>query len=68
MTKNTLIDQVSEATQSTKKDAELVVDVCSTALPTRLQRARRLTFAASAVFKLLGRKNVRAETPGLERP
>jgi DNA-binding protein HU-beta len=68
MTKNTLIDQVSEATQSTKKDAELVVDVVLNSIADALTKGEKVDLAASAVFKLLGRKNVRAETPGLERP
>jgi DNA-binding protein HU-beta len=68
MTKSNWIDHVSEATQSTKKDAELVVDVVLNSIADALAKGEKVDLRGFGSFQVAGRKNVRAETPGLERP
>jgi integration host factor subunit beta len=63
MTKNTLIDQVSEATQSTKKDAELVVDVVLNSIADALAKGEKVDLRGFGSFQVAGKKERQGRNP-----
>jgi nucleoid DNA-binding protein len=51
MTKNNLIDHVTEATQGAKKETERVIDALLATITEALVKVTKLTFVASVAFK-----------------
>ena len=51
MTKNNLIDHVSETTKGTKKDAELVVDVVLNSIADALAKGEKVDLRGFGSFK-----------------
>ena len=68
MTKSNLIDHLAETMQSTKKEAEQVIDAVLGQITEALPRARKSTCAASAVSRRTARRSDRAETRRRVRP
>ena len=63
MTKNTLIDQVSEVTQSTKKDAELIVDVVLNSIADALAKGEKVDLRGFGSFQVTGKKERQGRNP-----
>ena len=51
MTRNNLIDQIAETTQSGKKEAEQVVDAVLAQIAEALQNGEKVDLVASALFR-----------------
>jgi nucleoid DNA-binding protein len=56
MTKNNLIDCVSEATKGTKKDAELVVDLIIHSITEALVKGEKVELRGFGSFQVSGKK------------
>src|SRR5258705_12914877 len=56
MTKNNLIDCVSEATKGTKKDAELVVDLVIHSITEALVKGEKVELRGFGSFQVSGKK------------
>ncbi len=63
MTKNNLIDHVSEAMHSTKKDAELVVDALLAGIADALVKGERVDLRGFGSFQVSGRKERQGRNP-----
>jgi integration host factor subunit beta len=63
MTKNNLIDHVSEATQGTKKDAELVVDVVLNSIAAALAKGEKVDLRGFGSFQVAGKKERQGRNP-----
>ena len=62
MTKSDLIDHVAETTQSTKKEAEQVIDAVLSQITEALAKEENSTCEGSAVSRLPLRRSGKAET------
>lgn len=63
MTKNNLIDSVSEATKGTKKDAELVVDLVIHIITEALVKGEKVDLRGFGSFQVSGKKERQGRNP-----
>jgi nucleoid DNA-binding protein len=63
MTKNNLIDHVSEATQGTKKNAELVVDLILSSIAEALAKGEKVDLRGFGSFQVAGKKERQGRNP-----
>jgi DNA-binding protein HU-beta len=63
MTKNNLIDCVSEATKGTKKDAELVVDLVIHSITEALVKGEKVELRGFGSFQVSGKKERQGRNP-----
>ncbi len=63
MTKNNLIDRVSEATKSTKKDAEAVVDTIIDSIAEALTKGEKVDLRGFGIFQVSGKKERQGRNP-----
>src|SRR6266436_5484986 len=63
MTKNNLIDCVSEATKGTKKDAELVVDLVIDSITEALVKGEKVDLRGFGSFHVSGKKERQGRNP-----
>src|SRR5688500_16576927 len=68
MTKNHLIDHVTEATQGTKKDTERVIDAILTSITETLVQGEKVDLRGFGSFRWVGRRNAKAENPKTGEP
>lgn len=63
MTKNNLIERVSEATKGTRKDAEAVVDVIINSIAEALTKGEKVDLRGLGSFQVNGRKERQGRNP-----
>jgi DNA-binding protein HU-beta len=63
MTKNNLIDHVSEATKATKKDAELAVDAILASIVDALAKGEKVDLRGFGSFQVTGKKERQGRNP-----
>ena len=63
MTKNNLIDVVSEATKSTKKDAESVIDVVIDSITEARAKGEKVDLRGFGSFQVSGKKERQGRNP-----
>ena len=63
MTKNNLIDVVSEATKSTKKDAESVIDMVIDSITEALAKGEKVDLRGFGSFQVSGKKERQGRNP-----
>src|SRR5687768_12172886 len=68
MTKNNLIDHVSEATKGTKKDAELAVDAILASIVEALVKGEKVDLRGCGSFQVRGKKERQGRNPKTGEP
>jgi nucleoid DNA-binding protein len=63
MTKNNLIDAVSEATKGTKKDTEVLVDAVLTTIADALAKGEKVDLRGFGTFQVNGKKERQGRNP-----
>ena len=63
MTKNSLIDQVAEATEGTKKDAERVIEAVLTSITDALLKKEKVDLRGFGSFQVSDRKERQGRNP-----
>ena len=63
MTKNNLIDHVSQATNGTKKDAEQVIDAVLAAITDALSKGEKVDLRGFGSFQVSGKKERQGRNP-----
>ena len=63
MTKNNLIDHISEATHGTKKDAELVLDTVLNSIAEALAKGEKVDLRGFGSFQVAGKKERQGRNP-----
>jgi DNA-binding protein HU-beta len=63
MTKNNLIDHVSEAKQGTKKDAELAIDAVLASIVDALTKGEKVDLRGFGSFQVSGKKERQGRNP-----
>jgi DNA-binding protein HU-beta len=68
MTKNNLIDHVTETTQGTKKDTERVIDAILTSITEALVKGEKVDLRGFGSFQVSGKKERQGRNPKTGEP